>query len=143
MNWTTGTLGALDIAISTGTARRGNAIGAGVSAAAAQTAGMSGFWVGRAIGAWIGTAVMPGVGTWVGGVIGGGVTGLVGDKKARVATQRLVNAIAITRPRVRFGGNFKDSQPAFTMRQKAEQELGGSLLNARRYLGREAQLMHH
>jgi hypothetical protein len=67
---------------------------------------------------------------------------MFGDKIARTETQRAVNLMTTSRPRVRFGGNFKDSQPAYTMRQKAEQELSGSLLNARRYLGREAQLFH-
>jgi hypothetical protein len=67
---------------------------------------------------------------------------MFGDKIARTETQRAVNLMTASRPRVRFGGNFKDSQPAYTMRQKAEQELSGSLLNARRYLGREAQLFH-
>jgi phage tail tape-measure protein len=142
LNWMTATLAGLDIGISTGTARKKNAAGAAASAAAAQAAGIVGFITGRAAGVAIGSFILPGVGTWAGGIIGGGVGSLVGDKKARVATQRLVNSIAIYRPRVRFGGNFKDSQPAYTMRAKAEQELSGSLLNARRYLGREAQLMH-
>jgi hypothetical protein len=149
-NMMTLALAGMDVAISAGTAKRGNIIGAGTSAAAAQAAGLTGFIAGRAlgteVGAIIGTSILPGIGTevgaWAGAIIGGGATAMISDRIARTGVQHFINDMKISRPRVRFGGNFKDSQPAYTMRQKAEQELGGSLLNARRYLGREAQLFH-
>jgi hypothetical protein len=39
-------------------------------------------------------------------------------------------------------GGYKDTARAYTMRQRAAQELSGSLLNARQILGREAAYMH-
>jgi hypothetical protein len=141
-NMMTLALAGMDVAISSGTAKRGNLVGASISAAAAQAAGLTGFIAGRAIGTAIGEFILPGPGAWAGAIIGGGVSAMISDRIARTRVQRFINDMKLSRPRVRFGGNFKDSQPAYTMRQKAEQELGGSLLNARRYLGREAQLMH-
>jgi hypothetical protein len=41
-----------------------------------------------------------------------------------------------------FGGNYEDTEVAWTMRQRAVQEMGSSALNARQYLGKEAALMH-
>jgi hypothetical protein len=41
-----------------------------------------------------------------------------------------------------MGGDYQDTQVAWTMRQRAAQEMSGSLLNARQYLGKEAALMH-
>jgi hypothetical protein len=41
-----------------------------------------------------------------------------------------------------FGGGYKDTERAPTMRQQAVQEMGQPALNARMYLGREAQLLH-
>lgn len=40
------------------------------------------------------------------------------------------------------GQGFQDSEVAWTMRQRAAQELSGSLTNARALLGREAAMMH-
>jgi hypothetical protein len=141
-NMLTLALAGADASFSSGTAKRGNTAGACVSAVSAQLSGIGGFLAGRAAGAAIGTSILPGVGTYIGAVFGGGAGAMFGDKIARTETQRAVNLMTASRPRVRFGGNFKDSQPAYTMRAKAEQELSGSLLNARRYLGREAQLFH-
>jgi phage tail tape-measure protein len=104
--------------------------------------GIGGFMVGRAAGAAIGEFILPVVGVWVGSIVGGGVGAMVGDKIARSGTIRTIKMLNDARPRVRFGGNFKDTQPAYNMRQLAEQQLSSSLLNARRYLGSEAQLMH-
>jgi hypothetical protein len=41
-----------------------------------------------------------------------------------------------------WAGDFEDYQAAYTMRQRAAQEMNSSLLNARRYLGQEAALFH-
>ena len=135
-------LAGADLAISTGTAKRGNAARAAAGAAAAQVTGLGGFLAGRAAGAAVGTFIAGPVGTTIGSVIGGGVGAMVGDKIARSGTIRTIKLLNDSRPRVRFGGNFKDTQPAYNMRQLAEQQLSSSLLNARRYLGSEAQLMH-
>jgi hypothetical protein len=40
------------------------------------------------------------------------------------------------------GGDYQDTEAAYTMRQRALQETGTSLLNARMHLGKEAALMH-
>lgn len=142
LNWMTGTMAAADITFSSATSKRGNIAGAGASAAVAQVAGMGGFVAGTLTGTAIGSFLLPVIGSYVGGVIGGGIGSLTSDKIARTATQHLFNAVKDTRPRVNFG-EFRDSQPAYTMRAKAEQQLQGSLLNARQYLGKEAQLFHH
>lgn len=41
-----------------------------------------------------------------------------------------------------MGGWYRDTQAAYTMRQQAVNDMSGSLMNARQYLGREAHLMH-
>lgn len=135
----------LDVSMSTAKAKRGNTMGAGISAVAAQGAGLSSWGVGGVVGATIGEFLLPFGGAVagfdIGEIVGSTAAALTVDKFVRTRTQRFFNAVKDTRPRVRFGG-FKDSQPAYTMRQRAEQELSGSLLNARQYLGKEAQLMH-
>jgi hypothetical protein len=149
LNRTVLNMGMLDMAVSMGTAKRGEVITAGASAAAAQTAGLAGFWAGRAVGTTVGAIVgeflLPVGGAWVGSkvgsIVGAGVGALTADKMARSGVAHLIHDLHTTRTRVRFGG-FQDSMPAYTMRQRAEQELQSSVVNAQRYLGREAQLMH-
>ena len=70
---------------------------------------------------------------------------MVMDPIVRQDTMRFAERIADIGPssrRLQFGGRYEDNEVAYTMRQRAAQELGGSLLNARRYLGAEAALMH-
>jgi hypothetical protein len=43
---------------------------------------------------------------------------------------------------VNMGGNYEDTKIAYTMRQRAAQELGSSVVNARQWLGREALFLH-
>lgn len=43
---------------------------------------------------------------------------------------------------VNMGGNYEDTRMAYTMRQRAAQEMGGSVMNARSWLGKEGALMH-
>jgi hypothetical protein len=43
---------------------------------------------------------------------------------------------------VDMGGTYQDTQQAYTMRARAAQELGSSLLNARQILGKEALYFH-
>lgn len=74
----------------------------------------------------------------------GPLTGLAGfalGEKIGDAFQYTVDSIDKSR-RLKFGGDYKDTAVAYTMRQKAAQELGGSLLNARQWLGKESILMH-
>lgn len=144
-------MGMVDVGISTATARPGEKGTAGLSAAAAQTAGMVGWTVGRTVGTAVGAVVgqfllpIPVVGAEIGAVVGGfigaGAGSMTADKVTRTGTTRTLHRLQQTRGQVRFGG-FRDTIPAYTMRQRAEQELSGSLLNARQYLGKEAQLMH-
>jgi hypothetical protein len=41
-----------------------------------------------------------------------------------------------------MGGDYQDSEQAWTTRQAAVQEMSGSLMNARQWLGHEGQAMH-
>lgn len=43
---------------------------------------------------------------------------------------------------INMGGNYEDTRVAYTMRQRAAQEMGTSVMNARQWLGKEAALMH-
>lgn len=44
--------------------------------------------------------------------------------------------------RTRFGGDYRDTQTALTMRQAAVREMSGSLMNARQWLGQESSFLH-
>lgn len=88
-------------------------------------------------------------GTLIGGLLGGGagmlIGGYLGDEIAGSSIAKGVQALAEVAGHYRninMGGHFKDSEAAWTMRQVAVREMGLSLLNARRYLGQEAVLMH-
>lgn len=148
LNWGSTSFGMLDVALSTGTAPRGRKAVSGISAVGAQAAGISVFGVsqlaGEAMGAALGSFV-PGVGTLVGGFLGGVIAGgasqLIADRIVRRSVFRGITGLINSRPQVRFGG-FQDSQPAYTMRQVASRELRSSRMAARKYLGREAALMH-
>lgn len=61
-------------------------------------------------------------------------------EKGRFAS--LVTAGGLAEQKVQFGGHYQDTQAAFTMRQLAVQEMSGSLLNARQYLGNEGFYFH-
>jgi hypothetical protein len=74
------------------------------------------------------------------GAIAGFAAFYAGEKLGD-AFQYAVDGVNASR-KLNFGGNYKDTTVAYTMRQKAAQELGGSLLNARTYLGKEAVLFH-
>jgi hypothetical protein len=43
---------------------------------------------------------------------------------------------------VNMGGNYEDTRIAYTMRQRAAQEMGSSSMNARSWLGQESVLLH-
>lgn len=55
---------------------------------------------------------------------------------------QLLSQTGIAQRKLTFGTPFQDTQQAFTMRQLAVQEMAGSLLNARQFLGNEAYFLH-
>lgn len=85
------------------------------------------------------------VGGMLGGVpgayIGSFAAGIIGGEKMSKAVADVVQPMidfGYNVNHVNFGGNFKDSNIAITMRQRAAQELSGSLINARNFLGQES-----
>lgn len=99
---------------------------------------------------WGATAVIGGVvGTMLGGPIGGYVGSVAAsllfgetiDKAVAGTIQPLVDFGSRQR-RMRFGGDYRDTQTAMTMRQAAAREMSGSLMNARQWLGQEGAFMH-
>lgn len=86
-------------------------------------------------------------------IIGGALGGPGGAMLAQSTIQPILQA-AIEKPldafaglhqnvtRMKMGGDYEDTEVAYTMRQRAAQEMGRSLLNARRYLGSEAAMFH-
>lgn len=84
------------------------------------------------------------VGTFLGGPVAGWILGSLTEPlgaKAGEAIQ-MFNDFGTSVKHVNMGGNYLDTQVAFTMRQRAAQEMGSSVMNARQYLGKEAALMH-
>jgi len=107
----------------------------------------------------IAAATGGGIGFGISSVIGGAVGGFLGippQAAAIVAGLAFGNAIDSTIGRgvqyavdfgsnmrkARYGGDYRDSQVALTMRQAAAREMSGSLLNARQFLGQEASFLH-
>ena len=84
------------------------------------------------------------VGTALGGPVAGWILGsLTEPMGAKVGEAiQMFNDFGFNVKHVNMGGNYQDTQVAFTMRQRAAQELGSSVMNARQYLGKEAALMH-
>lgn len=98
--------------------------------------------MGDSAGALIGNGLQMGAGL-MGGPLGiaGAFLGYKVGQKLSDAYDSTIKGLNATR-HLNFGGNYKDTAVAYTMRQKAAQELGGSLLNARQFLGKESVLMH-
>lgn len=67
-----------------------------------------------------------------GGRIGDAIAGTFRDSQSYLQRKNTLN----------FGGRRYDFAAAYTMRQAAAQEMGGSLLNARQRLGQEAAMFH-
>ena len=93
--------------------------------------------------------VVPFIGSAVGAALGGGLGalagGLVGDTMAQTGVGKAVQYFTdagLNMPRLHTGGDYQDTEQAYTMRQAAAQEMSRSLLNARQYLGKEAAFMH-
>lgn len=93
--------------------------------------------IGGVFGAAIGGAIFGLPGEIAGGIIGGEVFGRGADA--------VIDGITSTYKQghiLNFGQGFQDNEMAFTMRQRAVQEMGRSALNARVWLGKEAVLLH-
>ncbi len=133
------------------TGREEDYVGGAVFGATREFGANAASLVGATFGAAIGS-ILPGVGTGIGAVVGG-VVGGVGGYMAGTALStdparalgmgaRAIVRTARATDRIQFGGSFMDTREAFTMRQMAIQEMSGSMLNARQFLGNEAILLH-
>lgn len=79
------------------------------------------------------------------GAVTAGALGFTVDKPIRRTAERAIQAFARIEQHSRglhMGGGYTDTEQAYTMRARAAQEMGRSILNARSYLGMEAQLFH-
>lgn len=119
--------------------------------------GMATAPTGRALSTGISYGVGFGVAALIGGAIGGllgGVPGAyVGSFAAQFIGMEAVEA-GIAKPiqwavdfgtnmrRLNFGGDYRDTQQAYTMRASAAREMSRSLMNARQWLGQEGAFMH-
>jgi hypothetical protein len=100
-----------------------------------------------------------GIGFGITAVIGGALGGMVGIPPPIAATiagvlfqdavdsniSKIVQGavdFGSKQRRMNFGGDYRDTQVAYTMRQVAAREMGGSLMNARQWLGAEASFLH-
>jgi hypothetical protein len=100
-----------------------------------------------------GTTVASEAGSIIGGIVGGltpipggGILGSligysIGGTLARTPLAKAME-YGKTINHISVGGHYRDTEMAYTMRQRASQELSGSLLNARMYLGQEGNLYH-
>jgi len=112
---------------------------------------------GQAISKSVSAGIGFGITSLIGGAIGGALGGVPGAYIGSLAAQYLGadtidKAIAgVIQPMVdfgsnmrkaRFGGDYRDTQTAVTMRQAAAREMSRSLVNARQWLGQEGAFMH-
>lgn len=116
------------------TAPRGHAISAGVSKGI-------GFGIASLLGGIIGGAMGGGPGAYAGAMAMQFLGGEAIDKAIAGTIQPLVDFGSNMR-RARFGGDYRDTQTAVTMRQVAAREMSRSLVNARQWLGQEGSFMH-
>ncbi len=123
--------------------------GAAISAMSAPT----GHALSKSIAAGTSSSVLAMAGAIAGTMLGGPIGGYVGsfaamllggeatDKAVSNGIQSLVDFGSNMR-KVRFGGDYRDTQMALTMRQVAAREMSRSLVNARQYLGLEGAFLH-
>ena len=112
-------------AFSMATAPRGHAISAGVE--------------GLTMGA---GALLGGMMFGLPGAVVGGILGDSSVSRTIAKPFQMLHDYERNFRRLRMGGDYQDSEQAWTMRQAAVQEMSGSLLNARAWLGREGRAMH-
>lgn len=103
-----------------------------VKETATQTGLIAGGYLGGVVGGALGGIPGALVGNLVGGYLGD-IAGKVADPV--METGRLIG-------HSNFGGNYKDTEKAYTFRQQAVQSMNSSILNARQYLGKESLLFH-
>ena len=122
-------------------------IGGFVAGLGQGVSGASGAILGEVIGTIAGAPFGPAgvaVGQIAGNFIGAPVAAFFTRRrsyeKGRMASYAAAGAIS--KHKVQFGRGFRDTEEAYTMRQAAVQEMAGSLLNARQYLGNEAFFLH-
>ena len=119
-------------------------LGAGFGAAGG---GITGTILGGAIGS-IGGPIGTAIGAVVGGITGSVIGESVGGRMLNGPARQLgLGARALVRTsravdRAQFGGGFVDTRGAYTMRQRAVQDMSSSMLNARQFLGNEAIFLH-
>jgi hypothetical protein len=134
-----GMRGGLPFAIAAGaygaiSAPRGHAISKGVSATVVP--GMLSL-----AGGIVGTMLAGPIGGYVGAFAGMMLAGEASEKAMSSGLQSMVDFGSNMR-RVQFGGDYRDTQMALTMRQVASREMSRSLVNARQWLGQEGAFMH-
>jgi hypothetical protein len=95
-----------------------------------------GMLTGQAMGGAVGGLLFGMPGEIAGQIIGGTVGEKIGS------TLKPIEDLGHQAYHLNFGGAYHDTEIAWTMRQRAVQEMGSSALNARQYLGKEAALMH-
>lgn len=88
--------------------------------------------VGMTIGGMAGAAIGGGLLGLPGEILGAFVGGTVGEKVGAIVEP--LEKFGRQARHSDFGGNYKDTEIAYTMRQRAVQEMGSSALNARRLL---------
>jgi len=84
------------------------------------------------------------IGTALGGPMLGYAVGAAGERVGAGFEEgvQMLHDFAYKVKHINMGGNYEDTQIAYSMRQRAAQELGSSVLNARQWLGKEAAFMH-
>lgn len=120
---------ALDVAASVAFAPRGRAVEKAAGAIGGQMTALLGGAVGMMIA---GPA---------GAVVGAMLADPVGRNFAEHTYAAATHEGRMLR-NLQTGGDYVDTPIAYTMRQRGLQELSSSLLNARQYLGQEANLLH-
>jgi hypothetical protein len=79
------------------------------------------------------------------GMPGAIVGGLVGDMAISSKIGKgiqFIHDLDRVHHRLNRGGNYEDTQDAWTMRPQASREMAGSLRNARQWLGKEGAFLH-
>lgn len=90
--------------------------------------------VGSTVGGMVGSVICATLFGLPGELLGGIVGGEVGEKAGPY------EKLGREAYHSNFGGECKDSEPAYTLRQRTVQGMGSSALNSRLWLGKEAVL---
>jgi hypothetical protein len=95
-----------------------------------------GMLTGQAMGGAVGGLLFGMPGEIAGQIIGGTVGEKIGS------TLKPIEDLGHQAYHLNFGGEYHDTEIAYTQRQRAIQEMSTSCLNARQWLGKEAVLFH-